>query len=216
MADKNINKIIKALCKEILPEDVFQKGDSRVYYDDNGYYFTIVEFQPYSLMKGTFLNVGASFLFDKQDYLSYSYAYDDEVRVGKKFIKYINDEQFEKEVREYVELANEYILRYREFKDIYYAKDHIVNSLNDDNWNKYIKAMFYFLTDDRENGIKCYKKFINAHFFKRIVEQYDYPTDISMMDRDYVIKMIKNKRNMLHNKNYMKKMKSFEEYEWDE
>ena len=50
----NINKIIKKLCKEIFPSDVFQKGNSRVYLDDNGYYFTVIEFQPYSIKKVLF------------------------------------------------------------------------------------------------------------------------------------------------------------------
>ena len=98
LENNDINKIIKKLCKEILPQDVFQKSDTRVYYDDNGYYLTVVEFQPYSLEKGTFLNAGVSFLFDKSDYISYSYSYDDNIRIGRKFIKYINDSQFEDEV----------------------------------------------------------------------------------------------------------------------
>lgn len=42
----NTNKIIRKLCKEIFPSSVFQKGNSRVYFDDNGYYFTMIEFQP--------------------------------------------------------------------------------------------------------------------------------------------------------------------------
>lgn len=38
--NREINKIIKRKCKEKFPNDVFQKGISRVYYDDNGYYLT--------------------------------------------------------------------------------------------------------------------------------------------------------------------------------
>ncbi len=164
--DNNINKIIKKLCKEIFPSDVFQKGNSKVYLDDNGYYFTMIEFQPYSLQKGTFLNVGVSFLFNRDDYLSFSYSYNNEPRVGKKFIEYIDDEQFEKDVRKYVELANDYILKYRMFADIKYAKQYIVNELNDNNWNPYIKSMFYFLTDDDENGKSIIKCFWMSRFLK--------------------------------------------------
>ena len=61
--DKIINKIIKRKCKEIFPKDVFQKGTSRVYYDDNGYYLTHIEFQPYSLKRGTFLNAMLDYHF---------------------------------------------------------------------------------------------------------------------------------------------------------
>lgn len=46
--NNSINRIIKKLCNEIFPCEVFQKGNSRVYLDDNGYFFTMIEFQPYS------------------------------------------------------------------------------------------------------------------------------------------------------------------------
>lgn len=211
--DTNINKIIKKLCKETFPGDVFQKGNSRVYLDDNGYYFTMAEFQPYSLRKGTFLNVGLSFLFTKEDYLSFSYSYHHEARIGKKFIAYIDDEQFEKEVREYVSLANEYILKYRKFAEIDYAKRHIINELDDTNWNPYIKSMFYFLTDNRENGIKYYKMFLDDPFFKRIITEYQYPTDIEELNKEYVMNMIREQRKHWHSKSTMKKMKIAEKYE---
>lgn len=68
--DKIINNIIKKKCKDIFPEEVFQKGTSRVYYDDNGYYLTQIEFQPYSLKRGFFLNIGLSFLFNKENTLT--------------------------------------------------------------------------------------------------------------------------------------------------
>ena len=44
MEYKNIHsKIIKQVCKEILiPLGVFQKGTSRLYLDDNDYFFTVV------------------------------------------------------------------------------------------------------------------------------------------------------------------------------
>ncbi len=208
--DRNINKIIKKLCKEIFPSDVFQKGNSRVYLDDNGYYFTMIEFQPYSLGKGTFLNVGLSFFFDKSDFLSFSYAYNNECRIGKNFIEYKNDEQFEKDVRKYVELANDYILKYRQFADINYAKQYIVNILNDDNWNPYIKAMFCFLTDEQENGRKYYQMFLDEPFFKRIIDRDDYPKDAAEMNKDYVINMIIKQREFWHSKSSMKKMKMME------
>ena len=39
------DQIIKKLCKDILLAlGVFQKGTSRIYIDDNGYFFTVIEF----------------------------------------------------------------------------------------------------------------------------------------------------------------------------
>ena len=211
--DNNINKIIKKLCKEIFPYDVFQKGNSRTYLDDNGYYFTMIEFQPYSLKKGAFLNVGLSFLFNKDDYLSFSYSYNNKTRIGKKFIEYINDEQFEKDIREYIELANNYILEYRKFANIEYAKDYITNELDDSNWNPYIKSMFYFLTNDLESGRKYYKMFLDGLFFKNIIDENNYPKDITKMDKEYIINMISEQRKFWHGKSSMKKMKVIKKYE---
>lgn len=211
--NNNINKIIKKLCKEILPRDVFQMGNSRVYLDDNGYYFTMIEFQPYSLKKGTFLNAGVSFFFNKDDYLSFSYSYNNNSRIGNTFIEYTNDEQFEKDVREYVKLANDYILNYRAFADISFAKRYIIKELNDDNWNPYIKSMFYFLTDDTENGKKYYKIFLEKPFFKRIINEYDYPKRIEEINKDYIMNMISEQRKFWHSKSSMKKMKIFDNYE---
>lgn len=211
--DSNINKIIKKICKEVFPSEVFQKGNSRVYLDDNGYYFTMIEFQPYSLKKGAFLNAGLSFFFYKDTGLTFSYSYNNEVRIGKRFIEYINDEQFEKDIREYVLLANDYILRYREFANIDYAKEYIVNELNDNNWNPYIKSMLYFLTNDIENGKKYYQMFLNEPFFRKIIVENNYPTCVEKINKKYVLEMIKAQRLLLHSQSSMKKMPVSIEFE---
>lgn len=206
----NINKIIKKLCREIFPTDVFQKGNSRVYLDDNGYYFTVIEFQPYSIKKGTFLNVGLNFLFEKGHVLSFLNLYGDE-RVGRKFIEYINDEQFEKDVKKYVKLANKYILKYRRFADINYAKKYIAKKLGN-RWF-YKKSMLYFLTDDQENGRKYYKKFLDNPFYKTRIEEFNYPKDVSQINKDYIMNIISEERKLWHSEPSMKKMKIIENYE---
>lgn len=211
--DNNINKIIKKLCTEIFPEDVFQKGNSRIYLDDNGYYFTVIEFQPYSLKKGTFLNIGLSFFFNKNNYLTFSYSYKGKTRIRKKFIEYKNDEQFEKDIKKYVKLANKYLLKYREFKDINYAQKYIVNRLNDNNWNPYIKSMFYFLIDCEEKGRKYYQKFLDNAYFENIIDEYNYPKDINKINKNYIMDMISEQRKFWHSKEFMKKMKFDEIYE---
>lgn len=68
MEDKKIHSnIIKQVCKEILiPLGVFQKGTSRLYLDDNDYFFTVIEFQPSSWSNGTYLNIGLTFLWDNK------------------------------------------------------------------------------------------------------------------------------------------------------
>lgn len=219
----NVNKIIRKLCKEVFPGDVFQQGSSRVYLDDNGYYLTMAEFQPCTLGKGAMLNVGVSWLFVKMEYLPFSYAYDNQVRAGQRFIEYVDDAQFETDIREYVELAGDYILRYREFRDIGYTKEYMLKTLDDDGWHPYEKAMFCFLMNDEENGRRFYQKFIDEPYFRSkvigkhhlegVVEKYRYPTEAAIMNREYVLDMIRQKRELLHSKSSMKKMKRFEAYE---
>jgi len=211
--DKIINNIIKKKCKEIFPKDVFQKGTSRVYYDDNGYYLTQIEFQPYSLKRGTFLNIGLSFLCKKGENLPYSFSYNDEIRIGKEFIEFIDEEQFERDIVKYVELAKEYIFKYREFRDIQYTKEYIMNNLDDRNWNPYYKSIFCFLTDDVVQGQKYYQMFLDNRFFRNIIEQNNYPQKANDLNKEYVLEMIKNQRNYWHSKTSMKKMKNYSEWE---
>lgn len=211
--DKIINKIIKKKCKDIFPKDVFQKGTSRVYYDDNGYYLTQIEFQPYSLKRGAFLNVGLSFLCGKGESLSYDFSYDNEIRIGKKFIEFIDEAQFERDIVKYVELAKEYIFKYREFRDVQFAKDYMMDNLDDSNWNPYYKAMFCFLTDDIVQGQKYYQIFLDEPFFTRIIERDSYPNKVEDLNKEYVIDMIRNQRHYWHSKTAMKKMKNYPEWE---
>ena len=78
MENKNIHsKIIKQVCKEILiPLGVFQKGTSRLYLDDNDYFFTVAEFQPSNWDRGTYLNIGLTFLWDynQSDVLYFAFS----------------------------------------------------------------------------------------------------------------------------------------------
>src|SRR5256885_11111558 len=55
------SKLITAAAREILrPLGLFQKGRSRVWLDDQGWWLGVVEFQPSDWSKGSYLNVGAN------------------------------------------------------------------------------------------------------------------------------------------------------------
>ena len=158
----NIIKIIKNKSKEIFPKEVVQKGNSRVFIDDNGYFFTIIEFQPTTLYKGCFLNVGVHFLFNKYEYIAFSYSEDNNIRVGKKFIKYIDDEQFANDILEYINLANIYIEKYRKLKNLEYAKNILIKS----KMSLYEKAAICFLAEDEKLGNEYLKEYIESRKLK--------------------------------------------------
>ena len=116
-------KIIRKLCKEILfPIDIFQRGSSRVYLDDNGWFFTVMEFQPSSWSKGTYLNIALHFLWNECEFLSYDFPFTGS-RL-KKYVEYHNDEQFEQAVKPYLETALQQVMFYRNLRDIETANDY--------------------------------------------------------------------------------------------
>ena len=118
------SKIIRQLCKEfLLPLGAFQKGTSRIYIDDNGYFFTVVEFQPSGYAKGTFLNIALHFLWNEREYLSFDYPYGASIRV-RDFVEYQNDAQFTKDVTKFVREAASQILFYRQLQDPAAAKNY--------------------------------------------------------------------------------------------
>ena len=129
VANNACNRIIKEVCKGILlPLGVFQKGTSRIYIDDNGYFFTVIEFQPSAYAKGTHLNVALCFLWNQQDYISFDFPFGADIRV-KNFIEYQNDEQFTCEVTKCVQEAVRQVLFYRKLQDIETAKSYIKKRL---------------------------------------------------------------------------------------
>ena len=118
MDNKATGKIIHQQCKEVLlPLGVFQKGTSRIYIDDNGYFFTVVEFQPSSFAKGTYLNVALHFLWKDREDITYDFSCGPSIRV-KDFVEYQDDEQFSREVTKYVAEAKKQILCYRNPKNV--------------------------------------------------------------------------------------------------
>ena len=112
------DQIIKQLCKDtLLPLGVFQKGTSRIYIDDNGYFFTVLEFQPSAYAKGTYLNTALHFLWNERDHISFDFPFGADIRV-KNFVEYQNDEQFTHEVTKYVQEAAKQVMFYRKLQDI--------------------------------------------------------------------------------------------------
>jgi hypothetical protein len=66
------SRIIAAEAKTILaPMGLKQRGRSRVWLDDHGWWVGVVELQPSSWSKGSYLNVGCWFLWQIKDYISY-------------------------------------------------------------------------------------------------------------------------------------------------
>lgn len=84
------SRLINAAAKAVLgPLGCVQKGRSRTWLDDHGWWVGVVEFQPSAWDKGSYLNVGACWLWSENDYLSFDAGH----RVGG-FHRFASEEQF--------------------------------------------------------------------------------------------------------------------------
>jgi len=73
MSDHNAaSRILSSEAKLVLaPMGLKQKGRSRIWLDDHGWWVGVVEFQPSSWSKGSYLNVGCWILWQVKNYISY-------------------------------------------------------------------------------------------------------------------------------------------------
>jgi len=84
------DSIIASSAKSALePLGFRRKGRSRLWFADHGWWAIVVEFQPSSWSKGSYLNVAAHWLWSPDDYLSFDYG----GRVAN-FVEYVSDDQF--------------------------------------------------------------------------------------------------------------------------
>jgi len=141
------NRLITQAAREILrPQGLFQKGTSRIWIDDNGWFLTLVEFQPSSWEKGTYLNVGACYLWNRQDHLSFDMGYRE-----KGFVSFQQDpEGFPDAVRALTAHALKRVLDYRALRRLPCAKEVLLgqNGRGAHSRELYDKLMICGLTED--------------------------------------------------------------------
>ena len=96
-------KLITAAARALLrPMGIVQKGRSRTWYDDQGWWAGLIEFQPSSWSRGSYLNVGVQWLWDTRWKSLSAFMYGGEngrdtrlqLQAGGQFIEYESDVQF--------------------------------------------------------------------------------------------------------------------------
>jgi hypothetical protein len=105
-------KLLTAAAREVLrPLGLRQRGRSRTWIDDHGWWIGLVEFQSSAWSKGSYLNVGGMWLWHEQ---GHHLRFDVGHRVDDAgFIEYQSDEQFAPEARRLAVLAADRIQRLR-------------------------------------------------------------------------------------------------------
>lgn len=226
------DKIINAAAKKVLaPKGLFRKGSSRIWLDDNGYFIIQVEFQPSGRSKGSYLNVGISFLWGSSKALNDSLAFDygDRVYVdGKQFVPYSgNDEGFMIEMEQFADVALQKVMEYRQFKDLTYAKKQLVHQVTDTPekrrfWEPYNAAMLCFLKGDCEDGKKFFSSFMHVlknsfydngfyiewheEFYNHCIQCIQPYLNSKENAQKMILEMIKRRRNFFSSISSYKKM----------
>ena len=132
MATTIHSKLINKAAREILrPVGLVRKGQSRVWLDDNGWWLTMIEFQPSSWSRGTYLNVGISWLWYPKEYLSFDIGYRE-----NSFIEFKDEDTFLREAIELAEKAKKIVFTYREsMSSPELAKDFVLKNTVGDEQN---------------------------------------------------------------------------------
>lgn len=161
MTEIDHNKIIIKTATAIFKNHgIKRKGQSRTFYDDNCWFTTIVEFQPNSREKGTFLNVGVNFNWYDKDYFSFD--------IGNResdFVEFRDEKQFESEIEKLCKLALEKVTSYREhFKTLNTAREKICKSefASDSLWGNYHKGIVSGLIGDFNSTKIYYESLLNV------------------------------------------------------
>lgn len=160
------DKIINMAAKKVLaPNGLFQKGTSRIWLDDNGYFMTFVAFDACNRAKGSYLGVGIDFLWEKTEGLNKTLAYSYGER-GNTFCEYQgNDDVFQSKMEEYAWTGLQKVMEYRRFKDMEYAKERLAQTVSDTPqhqrfWEVYDLAMICFLKGDFEDGVNAFEDYL--------------------------------------------------------
>lgn len=110
MSTPQHSRLINAAAKVALrPLGCVQKGRSRIWLDDHAWWVGVVEFQPSSWAKGSYLNVGACWLWYEKDFLSFDAGY----RV-ENFHEFTSEEAFALVAEKLAERASHEVIALRE------------------------------------------------------------------------------------------------------
>jgi hypothetical protein len=171
MATPEHSKIINKVAREILkPNGVGRKGQSRTWLDDQYWFTTIIEFQPFKDRQGTCLNIGINFHWYEQEYFSFD--------IGNResdFIDFKNEKQFQFEMNLLIEKALKCTLQFRnKMLDLEMAENTIINHEFSSNnlWGNYHRAIICGLNDHPTESNEYFQRILKNDF------KYDWQIEL--------------------------------------
>jgi len=143
------NKLLLSAAKRVLcPLGLIQKGRSRTWMADQGWWLCIVEFQPSTWDPGSYLNVGCMWLWNVHDHQSFDVGH----RVTD-FQPFETEEQFGPIAQQLAEQAGEKVEEYREhFRTISQVSDYYTLNPIDGFWPCFNAAVAHMLSGRMEPG----------------------------------------------------------------
>jgi hypothetical protein len=132
------NQILNQVAKDkFLPLQISQLGKSRTWIYDSIWWVCAIEFQPSSWDRGTYLNIGVCWLWNRKDYISYDYAVSHNPRI-ENFQKYLGEDSFNEVANKTCEKACELVSTYCEFfENISCTAKKLREYCGDMIWDKY-------------------------------------------------------------------------------
>ncbi|WFU06271.1 hypothetical protein QA648_24460 (plasmid) [Rhizobium sp. CB3171] len=157
--DVDHNRMIALIAEKRLPElGLVRKGKSRLWYKDNGWWISLVEFQPSGWDRGTHLNVGMTWLWNAKGYFSY----DQGGRLGS-FTKAGNTELFTEEVEKLVAFAVAEISAFRRrFSSIEAVAADLARSEKISIWDHFHAGVSAGLVKDKSASCAEFDKVMSA------------------------------------------------------
>jgi hypothetical protein len=121
--------------RHLAPMGLIRLGRSRIWLDDRRWYAIVVEFQPSGFRKGSYLNVGAHFLWQTSGHLSFDLGY-----LVESFVQFESEAQFAPEADRLAAAAATEVGR---LKSVLVGVLAVANSLppESDGWASYHRAI---------------------------------------------------------------------------
>lgn len=145
MSSDDHNRLIKQAARaELKPIGCVQKGQSRLWYDDRKWWVVVVEFQPSSWAKGSYLNVGACWLWHDKNYFSF-----DDGNQAEAFREYSDAWKFEQDAQFLAVRAKEAVFNFRlKYPSIYACAEHLKAQACTSEWEMFNSAVAAGLAGD--------------------------------------------------------------------
>lgn len=135
-----------------------RKGQSRLWYKDNLWWISVVEFQPSSWSKGSYLNVAAMWLWNAKNY----WSFDDGGRV-EAFHQFKDSDQFTVVADALAKRASVEVVALSErFHSLHTVASHLAGKSDENPWSSFHAAMAAMACDDMSGAQLRFKAVLSA------------------------------------------------------